>query len=466
MFQFAASPLGVFFFIEEIGEGRKGEVLSETKRLFPPYLLSHTMKYSLLLLSLSAATLTAAPQNPVSLFNGKDLTGWTGTGYVVKDGVITCTPKGRNLTTVKQYTNYSFEFEFKLPPGGNNGLGIHYPGAGNPAYTGMEVQILDNTAEKYAKLKEYQFHGGLYTLKAAKKGHLKPVGEWNKEKVTVNGSNVTVELNGTVINSANLDEIQKKYPKHTGVKRRSGHLCFCGHGDPVQFRGMKITELAGAVPAVGAQKLPATPPKGFASLFNGKDLTGWFGHATKDPRTLWEMSSEELEAHKKETRKDINKHWSAENGELVNDGQGLYLTTNKDYGNFELMLEYKTVAKADSGIYLRGVPQVQIWDTTKEGGKWKLGADKGSCGLWNNSKGAPGKNPSKNMDKPFGEWNSVHILMVGNKVTIHFNGEKVVDAAVMENFFDRKNPIFERGPIQLQTHGGEIRWRNVFIKEL
>jgi len=212
--------------------------------------------------------------------------------------------------------------------------------------------------------------------------------------------------------------------------------------------------------------LPATPPKGFASLFNGKNLTGWFGHATKDPRTLWKMSDEELEAHKKETRKDINKHWSAENGELVNDGQGLYLTTNKDYGNFELMLEYKTVAKADSGIYLRGVPQVQIWDTTKEGGKWELGADKGSCGLWNNSKGAPGKNPSKNMDKPFGEWNSVHILMVGNKVTIHFNGEKVVDAAVMENFFDRKNPIFERGPIQLQTHGGEIRWRNVFIKEL
>jgi hypothetical protein len=178
------------------------------------------------------------------------------------------------------------------------------------------------------------------------------------------------------------------------------------------------------------------------------------------------MKPEQLMAHKEKTREDINKHWSVKNGELVNDGHGLFLTTNKDYGNFELLLEYNTVAKADSGIYLRGVPQVQIWDTTKEGGKWKHGADKGSGGLWNNSKGAPGKNPSKLMDKPFGQWNSMRIIMVGQKVTVHLNGEKVVDAAVMENYFDRKNPIFEKGPIQLQTHGGAIRWRNVFIKEL
>ena len=143
-----------------------------------------------------------------------------------------------------------------------------------------------------------------------------------------------------------------------------------------------------------------------------------------------------------------------------------YLTTNKNYGDFELTLEYKTVPGADSGIYLRGVPQVQIWDTTEEGGTWDLGADKGSGGLWNNGDGAPGKDPSKHMDKPFGEWNSFRILMIGEKVTVHFNGEKVVDAAVMETYFDRSIPIFAEGPIQLQTHGGEIRWRNVFIREI
>lgn len=208
------------------------------------------------------------------------------------------------------------------------------------------------------------------------------------------------------------------------------------------------------------------PPRGYKALFNGRNLDGWFGHGTEDPRKLWKMSPAQLRAHKEKTREDIKKHWRVENGELVNDGHGLYLTTNRDYGDFALMLEYKTVAKADSGIYLRGVPQIQIWDTTKEGGKWNLGADKGSGGLWNNSPGAPGKNPSKHMDKPFGEWNSMKILMVGNKVTVYLNDEKVVDAAVMENFFDRSIPIFKRGPIQLQTHGGEIRWRNIFIREL
>ncbi|MGB0775114.1 MAG: 3-keto-disaccharide hydrolase, partial [Akkermansiaceae bacterium] len=268
----------------------------------------------------------AAKEKSVSLFNGKDLTGWQGVGYEVKDGAIICTPKGRNLMTKKVYTNYIFEFEFKLPPGGNNGIGIHYPGKGNPAFTGMEVQVLDNTAKKYSKLKDYQFHGGLYTLKAAKKGHLKPVGEWNKEKITVNGSKVTVELNGTVINEADLDVLAKKYPKHAGVKRRSGHITFCGHGDPVQFRGMKITELAENKNAAGALN---TPPKGFTALFNGTDLKGWFGHGTKDPRTLWKMDEKQLEAHKEKTRKNINKHWSVKNGELINDGHGLYLTTNK-----------------------------------------------------------------------------------------------------------------------------------------
>ena len=207
------------------------------------------------------------------------------------------------------------------------------------------------------------------------------------------------------------------------------------------------------------------PPKGFKALFNGKDFKGWFGHGTKDPRTLWKMSPDELKAHQEKTLKDINAHWSVQNGELVNDGKGLYLTTKKDYKDFELLLEYKTVPKADSGIYLRGVPQVQIWDPTEKE-KWKIGADKGSGGLWNNSKGAPGKDPSKRMDKPFGEWNKFRILMIGEKVTVHLNGAKVVDNAVMENYFDRKIPIFEKGPIQLQTHGGEIRWRNVFIREI
>ena len=186
----------------------------------------------------------------VSLFNGKDFTGWGGagkpeqSGYVIKEGgIIESTKKCRFLITEKEYSNYVFEFEFKLTAGANNGLGIHYPGKGDPAYTGMEIQILDNTHPKYAKLKDYQFHGGLYTLVAAKKGHLKPVGEWNKEIVTVKGPKVKVELNGVVIMEANLDEVNKSKPKHNGAKRRKGHLCFCGHGAIISLKNLRIKEL-------------------------------------------------------------------------------------------------------------------------------------------------------------------------------------------------------------------------------
>lgn len=179
---------------------------------------------------------------PVSLFNGKDLTGWKGGNYVVEDGAIVC--KGANLVTEKKYTNYVFEFEFLLPPGGNNGLGIHYPGSGGPSGAGMELQILDNKHPKYAKLIDSQYHGSLYKLKAAKRGHLKPAGEWNRQQVKVNGPSVKVVLNGVGILDANLDEINKQKPKHKGAKRRSGHICFCGHGAPVKFKNITILELS------------------------------------------------------------------------------------------------------------------------------------------------------------------------------------------------------------------------------
>ncbi len=234
--------------------------------------------------------------------------------------------------------------------------------------------------------------------------------------------------------------------------------------------------------AIGADNVP---PEGFTALFNGKDLSGWYGWGTRDPRDLTKMSASEAAEYKRKSIEGgtdakskaitdhLNAHWKVENGELVNDGKGLYATTEKDYGDFELLVDYKMQPKGDSGIYLRGVPQVQIWDYTKEGGKWNIGADKGSGGLWNNSPGAPGKDPAVLADKPFGEWNHFRIVMKGERVSVWLNEKLVVDNAVMENYFEKKKdadgkriPIFARGPIQLQTHGSEIRWKNVFIKEL
>ena len=208
-----------------------------------------------------------------------------------------------------------------------------------------------------------------------------------------------------------------------------------------------------------------TPPEGFTALFNEKNLSGWWGLKTEDPVKWKALSPDKLAEKKAASLKDIAQHWSVNGEELVNDGHGLYLSTQKNYGDFEFLVDYKTVPKADSGIYLRGIPQVQIWDSTEEA-KFNIGANKGSGGLWNNSKGAPGKDPLVLADKPFGQWNSFRIIMVGERVSVWLNGKLLVDHARMENYFNRKGQIPRTGPIQLQTHGGEIRWRNVFIREI
>jgi len=215
-----------------------------------------------------------------------------------------------------------------------------------------------------------------------------------------------------------------------------------------------------------AEQTPAAPapPDGFVALFNGKDLSGWKGLGHVDPAKYRALSPEDRKKLDKKNMAAFTKHWRVDHGELVNDGRGPYATTVKDYGDFELWIEYKTVPKADSGVYLRGIPQVQIWDTTKEGGKWKHGADKGSGGLWNNT--GKGHLPLVYADRSFGQWNALRIKMVGDHVTVSLNDKLVVDDARLENYWDPKKPAYATGPIQLQTHGGEIRWRNIFLREI
>jgi hypothetical protein len=239
------------------------------------------------------------------------------------------------------------------------------------------------------------------------------------------------------------------------------------------FAATIVTLIVTAVPSPAADP---TPPRGFTALFNGKDLAGWHGWAIHakgaSPADVEKLPPAEKTSKVGGWTADAKKHWSVENGELVNDGHGAYLATDRDFGDIELLIEYRTVPKADSGIYLRGTPQVQIWDTTKEGGKWDRNADKGSGGLFNNARGAPGQLPLTHADKPFGEWNSFRIIQVGERTTIYLNGKLVVNHARMENYWDRQakrvpvRPLPRSGPILLQTHGGEIRWRNVFVREI
>jgi acetyl esterase/lipase len=233
------------------------------------------------------------------------------------------------------------------------------------------------------------------------------------------------------------------------------------------------------------------PPEGFRALFDGRDLNGWYGHNPHEtekldsgpphpqPHSRGERGEEltglgETRLHSARgeaiaaAQKGFLAHWRVDQGELVNDGDGPYATTKEEFADIELLIDYKTVALADSGIYLRGTPQVQIWDYTKEGGKWNIGADKGSGGLFNNTDKTPGRDPLVRADKPFGEWNHFRILQIGARTTVYLNDKLVVHNAVMENFWDpaRKRPLPRRGPIHLQTHGGEIRWRNIFVREV
>lgn len=208
------------------------------------------------------------------------------------------------------------------------------------------------------------------------------------------------------------------------------------------------------------------PPAGFVALFNGKDLSNWIGLGHYDPRKYRALSDAERAELDAKNMADLKSHWKVENGEIVNDGHGVFLTTPREYGDFEMFVDWKMVAaNTDSGIYLRGTPQVQIWDPANPR-EVVNGVLKGSGGLWNNNKGSAGRFPLVKADRPVGEWNTFRIKMVGDKVTVHFNGQLVVDGAAMHNFWDREAPMLEKGVIQLQTHGGEMRFRNVFVREI
>ncbi|MDH5467218.1 MAG: DUF1080 domain-containing protein [Candidatus Aminicenantes bacterium] len=187
----------------------------------------------------------------VPLFNGRDLSGWVGdtVGYVAEEGRIVLNPNqgSGNLYTEKEYSDFILRFEFKLSPGANNGLGIRAPLQGDAAYVGMELQILDNTAHIYRDLKPYQYHGSVYGVVPARRGYLKPVGEWNQQEVIANGTRITVKLNGETIVDADIKEAVERGTidgrDHPGLRRTKGHIGFLGHGSPVEFRNIRIKEL-------------------------------------------------------------------------------------------------------------------------------------------------------------------------------------------------------------------------------
>ncbi|MCC9607754.1 DUF1080 domain-containing protein [Blastopirellula sp. JC732] len=198
----------------------------------------------------NVSTLRAEEEGFTPLFNGKDLDGWIGAvnGYFVEDGAIVCNPKkGGNLYYGKEFDNFDLKFEFKLEPGANNGLAIRSPVEGNSAYNGIELQVLDTEDERYKGIKPYQAHGSVYGVVPAKRGFLKPVGEWNTQEVIADGYHIKVILNGETIVDANIEEASKDGTldgqKHPGLLNKKGHIGFLGHGTKVEFRNIRIKSL-------------------------------------------------------------------------------------------------------------------------------------------------------------------------------------------------------------------------------
>lgn len=195
-----------------------------------------------------------------------------------------------------------------------------------------------------------------------------------------------------------------------------------------------------------------TPPDGFVALFNGVDLAGWKG-LVGNPKTRAAMTPDQLAEAQKKADESMRAHWRVEDGALVFDGRGQSLCTAKDYADFEMYVDWKILKNGDSGIYLRGSPQVQIWDNPV-----------GSGGLYNNREN-PSK-PTENADNPVGEWNTFFIRMVGDKVSVTLNGKLVFDNVTMENYWERDKPIYPSEQIELQNHGNTLYFKNIYIREL
>jgi len=182
----------------------------------------------------------------VSLFDGKTTEHWQGAtkGYVPEDGLLVCKKKGGGrLNSVKEYADFIFRFDFKLTPGGNNGVAIRSPLAGRPSRDGIEIQILDDTSPRYTKLKPYQYHGSIYGLVPAKRGALKPVGQWNSQEIRCQGRKIKITLNGTVTVDADLSKVDGSHWDGTGWNRDRGYIGFIGHGERLEFRNIRIKEL-------------------------------------------------------------------------------------------------------------------------------------------------------------------------------------------------------------------------------
>ncbi|MBI5832294.1 MAG: DUF1080 domain-containing protein [Armatimonadetes bacterium] len=395
---------------------------------------SRMARWAALALLVTAAACWA---DTITLFNGKDLTGWKGDGFAVADGALSS--KSGAIYTDKAFGNLTLAAEFKLAAGASGGVVVR----------GARAQLVDPAS--FAFIEPNMALGALRGIAPAKATTLKPAGQWNKLDIDVAEGRARIAINGEIACEAALPAAPAQGP--LGLVVTAGGI---------DFRGLTAVELGAdakmppsAVDLNKAQPGDNTPPAGFVALFNGKDLDNWKG-LVADPPKRAAMTAEQLATAQAAATQRAKEHWKVIDGVIVFDGKGDSLCTGKDYGDFEMYVDWKILPRGDSGIYLRGSPQVQIWDPAQ----WPVG----SGALYNNQKNP--KDPLLCADNPIGQWNTFRIKMIGEKVSVWLNGKLVTDNVTMENYWERGKPIYPTGQIELQNHGNTLWFKNIYIREI
>ncbi len=407
---------------------------------------------------LAHAAPSALAQGPgwQQLFDGKSLAGWKKVGggepgFVVKDGLLVCPANGGygELYTEREFGDFVFRFEFRCDKGGNSGVSIRATGEGGGSYVGgQEIQILDDYDPMYANLEPGQYCCGVYKFIPPERGVVRHAGAWNQEEITLVGRQIRIKLNGQVVVDADLNQITDPaiFRDHPAIWRDRGRLGFLGHEPAtVSFRNVWVKELSKPVK-------DNVPPPGFTALFDGKTLKGWQA-VVADPPTLYAMAPEDLASAVRKATTEARKHWAVKDGCLAYDGKQGGLGTVLDYGDFEMLVDWRIEPGGESGIDLRGMPQVQICDNPI-----------GSGGLHNNVTNP--NIPSEKADNPPGQWNRFRILMVGDRATVFVNNRLVVNSVKPDNYWNTQQPIAATGPIQLRNGGTKVWFKNVFVREI
>ncbi len=366
--------------------------------------------------------------------------------FEVDEGELVSRPgRSGRLFTDRDFADFKLRFEFQSEGEGTCGLVLRASAKGDPSVTGIEVQLGSELSAEGAPLGG---HGAIMGLEAAQGGYLRGEGKWNQQEISCEGRHIRLVLNGRVIQDIDLNQFPRPevFLQRPGLLMEKGKIGLVARGGRIRLRGLAVKELPHLL-------LMNVAPEGFRRLFDGHTFSNWQG-LVADPPTRATMPEGEAKVARIQADHAMMRDWEVRDGALIYRGKGFdNLCTRERFGDFELTVDWRIPAGSDSGIYLRGCPQVQIWDQSE-----------GSGGLFNNQ--AHPSRPMTRADRYPGSWNRFRIIMVGTHVTVLLNDELVVHDVVMENYWERTREIYARGPIELQAHSTPVAYRNICIREL